>query len=164
MRLQVLQDTDSGKLLFAYRELKQFNDVGEDGADGLYFVRIEYTEYYDREWSRQGKYHVSVVCACPLAVQDKDGMCNCVGVTREDFEKLDEKHQAEIAIDYGCQATLWQQQGNNLKHLLRKARNELQVLQMLSGFRLDVPQNAFGNTGWDFVKGTVGFNAARHVT
>jgi hypothetical protein len=160
MKTQIVTDIDSHKLLFVHRCEGQFDDCIPP-QDGLYFIKVMYCDYWDSEWAKTGKYHIAIICACPQAVTDKEGLCSSMGLKLDEFNKSFELAQAEMAIDYGNSATLWQEQGNNLAKLMRAARAELPKITMMSGFYLDRAQNAIGNSGWDFVKGDIGFKQAK---
>lgn len=64
----------------------------------------------------------------------------------------------EALVSYGVTATLWSQQGNNIKKLMREAHEQAAMLcGMFFGFAMDRVQNGLGNTGWDFISGQIGY-------
>lgn len=124
----------------------------------LLFVKVTYTDEYDREWAEKGKYHVQIEAVAPDAPEAEAvmGCINSIGSNLPDWNKMDEVWRARALADYGTYAMLWQDQGDNLRKLLKGARNELVSIPMLIGFRLDRAMNAIGNSGWDFLKGEIG--------
>lgn len=125
----------------------------------LVFVKVTYTEEYDREWAEKGKYHVQIEAVAPEAPEAEAIMrcINSIGSTLPEWNQADEVWRARALADYGIYAMLWQDQGNNLRKLLKAARNELASIPIFIGFRLDRALNAIGNTGWDSLKGDIGF-------
>lgn len=69
---------------------------------------------------------------------------------------LSDEEKAEMLADYGVAATMWHDTGNNLRNLLKKAKEEAQKVEGLFGFYMDRQLNRMGNTGWDFIKGEIG--------
>ena len=134
-----------------------------------FLVTMQYTDYYDAEWAKQGKYHISIDAVAPEAVGDKEiaSACESMSTTREDFDRIRFGNdailfQSVLLSEYGIKATLWQQQGNNQTVLLKAARKELAVIRTLFGFYMDKPQNRIGSTGWDFIKGDALAGLHRH--
>lgn len=124
-----------------------------------FLVTMLYTDEYDSEWAKQGKYHISIDAVAPDAVSTEDitRACDSMGQTQDEFDALIMVWKSVMLAEYGVKATLWQQQGNNQTALLKTAREELTAIRMLFGFYMDRQQNMIGNTGWDFIKGEIGF-------
>ena len=59
----------------------------------------------------------------------------------------------EVLSDYGIQALVWQDNGNNLSKLMAEARRQARENEFFFGFAMDKAQNRIGSTGWDFLKG-----------
>jgi hypothetical protein len=59
----------------------------------------------------------------------------------------------EALIDYGVRAPLITKSSSRAKGPVRGAAVEATVMSMLIGFVLDRPLNAFGATGWDWLRG-----------
>lgn len=78
------------------------------------------------------------------------------GIEPEEFKTLHPETKVELLAAYGVAATMWHETGNNLRKLLKAAREEAQKVEGLFGFYMDRPQNRIGNTGWDFIKGRIG--------
>jgi len=64
---------------------------------------------------------------------------------------------AKILNEYGTGAVLFSEQGNNAKKLFKQARKECNMIESIFGFYMDRQLNMIGNTGWDFIKGEIGF-------
>ena len=62
---------------------------------------------------------------------------------------------AEELAQYGTKARLTDEYGNNQRVLLREAREEALKASSLFGFYMDRTQNAFGDSGWDFISGNI---------
>ena len=121
-----------------------------------FFIRMLYL----REWSEEaadslGEYEVSIKAVSTVAAGPEKcrSAAASTGMTPEDWAKHSEAWQHYELMQYGVAATLWQETGNNKRKLIRAARKELGLCQMLFGFYLDRQQNAIGDTGWDFIKG-----------
>lgn len=117
-------------------------------------VRIQYIEEFDRQWAKDSKYLVSLISVNPSMVDDAKSIESYIDVT---WSELSEEQKIEACIQYGTYATLWQKEGNSLDALLVLANEELAKSHIWGGFMLDAPQNAIGNSGWDFMAGTIGF-------
>lgn len=147
--LKVTKDSDDAK--------NWTSEVYKDSNWPLVFIiRCQYCEYWDSEWAKQGKYHFSINAVSPKAAKKKiDSACQSMSMSREDFDKYPIEVQAEILLDYGTAATLWQRQGNNMGKLLKAAKEELGVIWIMFGFYMDKPLNAIGSTGWDWIRGDI---------
>lgn len=119
-------------------------------------VRIHYIEDFDREWAKESKYLVSLIAVNPGIVKKKEREYIESSVDVK-WSELSEEQKIEACIQYGTYATLWEKDGNSLHALLVLANEELTKAHVLGGFMLDAPKNAFGNSGWDFMAGTIGF-------
>ena len=108
------------------------------------------------------KYLVEVSAIAPDAVPQKgiDSALSCTGIA-EFYDEQTDYYQNMLLVealgDYGISATLWDKEGNNLSELMREARHETQLINMLFGFYMDKQCNAIGNDGWDFISGNIGF-------
>jgi hypothetical protein len=155
MRLKKIADDDSQKLWVS--------DVFTDSDWPIYFfLRVQYSEYWgdDELVKSVGKYMVEVHAVSTIAA----GEDNCKRAAEScgfgEWSDLSPVDQHQILMDYGVSARLYSTSGNNLGKLLRAARKELHLIRgILFGFKMDAPQNAIGNSGWDFIKGDIGFKA-----
>lgn len=122
------------------------------------FVKLTYTDYYDRGWAKAGKYHVEIEAVAPQAParEEIDRALNSSSVSREEYDKLDDVRKCRVLAEYGILAVLWQGQGHNRGKLLAAAREEVWKIDTLFGFYMDRAQNAIGNTGWDWIRGDIG--------
>jgi hypothetical protein len=69
--------------------------------------------------------------------------------------KNDIMAQVEALVEYGVAASMLSKSGNNLRNLVREAKEIVRNMQILFGFYMDRQVNAIGSTGWDFVKGDI---------
>lgn len=118
------------------------------------FVRLEYT----REWgdSPSAPFHCSIVAVSPgFAEPELDSVCSALDIERKEFRAAPFVSQCQELISHGTYATLHQSMGWSAEKLLTAAREELNALQFMIGFRLDSAQNAIGATGWDFLTGDI---------
>ena len=60
-----------------------------------------------------------------------------------------------LLSESGCYAQLWNDGGDNLRELLKEARNQATLSNIFFGFMMDKPMNMIGSTGWDFIKGDI---------
>jgi len=71
--------------------------------------------------------------------------------------------QVECLHSYGVSTPLWQANGNNAHKLLRQAKHEAQLANMLFGFYMDKAVNRIGTTGWEAIKGDLTAGLARTI-
>jgi len=64
---------------------------------------------------------------------------------------------ANILNEYGLGAVLFSDSGDNAEELFKIARKECEKIELIFGFYMDKQLNMIGNTGWDFIKGEIGF-------
>jgi hypothetical protein len=154
--LKVIEDIDSQKVWVTPVM------TGSDWP--VYFlVRLEYTEEWGDDAVKQyGKYHLSICAVAPTAPEQSElnRAMSSWGLSPEDWGELDDARKCMVLLGYGTYATLWQQSGNNQSKLLKAAREELPKMHMLFGFYMDRACNAIGNSGWDFIRGDIGFKSA----
>lgn len=152
LQLELMEDTDSRKLWISKEPML-------DSDWPVWFIlKLEYMEEYlsDREIAEfGGKYCVSVEAVAPEALSGEQ--LKRVQESMDFYDIVDEEVLSIMIADYGCKATLFSKAGNNMKLLLREARKELIAIRTLFGFYMDRPQNMIGNTGWDFIKGEIGY-------
>lgn len=158
VKLSLISDTSDGKLW-------QFRHGFQLDWPTAILVKLIYPIDWNREWAKVvGRYYLSIEAVAPEAVGDRcyDAASSC-GYTREDFDGLPFLAKCEVLADYGTKATLWQDGGNNLGKLMKACRAELSMYWLTYGFRMDRPENAIGQTGWDFIKGDYGYSTRKEV-
>lgn len=106
---------------------------------------------------KQPKYWVSLAVVSPeqASPEELQSAINSWGIPDDDLPwfMADPLFPVECLHSYGVAACVWQGHGNNLSLLMKEARKEAQLVEMLFGFYMDRPQNMIGSTGWDCVKG-----------
>lgn len=152
---KVVEDIDVAKVWLADR-------IADSDWPIIILVQLIYTEDYSREWAANGKYVLQIEAVAPDAPDAEHTMrvIDSIGSTLPDWNKMGDVAQALALSDYGTKAVLWSEQGSSLRKLVRKARSELTTIGILFGFYMDRAQNAIGNTGWDWIKGEIGFKRA----
>ena len=116
-------------------------------------VRCQYCDHWERE--PQNQYHFEILACGPKWPSPKNlrERLRDYEMSVEDFQGYPLEGQLELLVDMGLHACLWQQSGNNWNKLLKQARQEMQPMLFLTGFYLDRPQNAVGDSGWDWMRG-----------
>ena len=125
-----------------------------------YWLVIEVINWEDavgeHEAKSLGTYNVSLSIVAPSEIDDetRKGLLETMGM--DDYEgEINELTWVMLASDYGCQAQIWNESGNNLRNLMREAHRQADINGIFFGFQMDRAQNAVGSTGWDFVRGDV---------
>jgi hypothetical protein len=138
------------------------SDPQHNGDWGYYFV-IRVVDWREATGDdHESKYNVGLHAVSPQAAGLRAVMqaVKSAGFARDYFERLEgrqARQQAlvEMLVQYGTTARLTDDYGDNLRDLMRDARQEAFKARSLLGFYMDRRQNAFGDTGWDFVRGNV---------
>ena len=148
------------------KDLPKFDLVYEGPEYAIYQSRDKYSTddfnyhlvmgIYDLgamgEIKKNEKHQVEIhVVKDPKDLTDEQlkGVAETAGVEPSEVTPID-IHQC------GPSAIVWTDKGPNRRKLLREARINTVVITGMLGFYLDQPRNAFGNTGWDFLDGTLG--------
>jgi len=76
-----------------------------------------------------------------------------IDLERSALKRLSDEVKVDLLVTYGAAATMFHKTGNNLRKLLKEAREESQKVEGLFRFYMDRPQNRVGATGWDIIKG-----------
>jgi hypothetical protein len=105
-----------------------------------------------------GKYHISISVVSPSEAGNKNLNAAAESWGAEvKVKDMTAETKVEMLSDYGVKATVWQKAGSNAKKLLKAARDEAVKVEGLFGFYMDRPLNRIGNTGWDFIRGDIGW-------
>ena len=106
-------------------------------------------------------YMITIKAVSPTEPSEdtKKSAMECLGLDEKvpEMSQIEPFEMAKILNEYGTGAVLFSEQGNNAKELFKTAREECEKISMLFGFYMDRQQNMIGNTGWDFIKGEIGF-------
>ncbi len=123
-----------------------------------FVIKMIYTEYYDREWAKQGRYHFEIHATAWTAVApvELDNCLASMGLVRDNLKDSSPESLAIVLVEAGLSPILWQQTGNNRQKLFKAAKDEMQKICMLFGFYMDKQVNGMGNTGWDAIRGGIG--------
>lgn len=153
MQFQTIRDNDGEMMMVSSRPF-----VDSDWPVWFVIKLVECDEY-DREWARQGRYHVEVSAVSLEAAGDMGcrAAARAYGIELSHFRAYSTAGQVEVLHSQGIRAPLWQDQGNNRGQLLRAARREVKTLAAFTfGFAMDRSVNAIGETGWDWIRGGPG--------
>lgn len=120
----------------------------------LLFVRLLYIREYESSFPHE--YHCEIMAVNPsMSVKARREAAESYGMEPDEFEAGSREVQAEIMLDCGFCAVLWQESGDHKIGLLKQAAKQLPEINLLCGFKLDAPQNAIGTSGWDFMRGGI---------
>lgn len=109
-------------------------------------------------------YIVSLSAVAPSEAGDKlKSAFECCGVDQSDECASNPLVQVECLHSYGVHTVLWQDNGNNARKLMRQARKEAQLANMLFGFYMDRAVNRIGTTGWEAIKGDLTAGLTRTI-
>ena len=121
-----------------------------------YYLIIEVVNWNEQERYPEYTYNVSLSAVSPIeAIESLQSAAESYGWTIEELESYGELAVVECLSSYGAQAHLWDDNGNNLKILMREAHRQAELAESLFGFYMDRYQNRIGSTGWDFIKGDI---------
>lgn len=105
----------------------------------------------------QDRYHVQIEAVSPESAgkHNLDQALGSCGFSDDDLEWYENNPliQVNALSEYGIFAILWDKSGNNIHQLLKAARHESQLIEMLFGFYMDKPENRIGQSGWDLIQG-----------
>ena len=150
MRFKELENNDYNIRLIS----KKLNN-----GDFDYWLVIEalYMEEYTPD--PDFKYMVSLQAVSPQEAGPEQLNSALRSAGLEDIE-LTDWIKVGLLSESGCYAQLWNDGGDNLRELLKEARNQATISNIFFGFMMDKPMNMIGSTGWDFIKGdiTAGLN------
>ena len=147
----------SKKLKFSEELLHSY---GNPTKNRNFWLVIEVTNLWEDEYDpRNGddKYMVTVSIVIPSLVS-KDKMkkvLRCCGVLNN--KNVDELLVVELLHSYGYRAEVVVLFGNNIRKLLKGARDRADDVVRMFTFYMDQQQNLIGNDGWDVVSGNAGF-------
>jgi hypothetical protein len=104
------------------------------------------------------KYATEVHCVAPSEVpkNKKERAMKSMGVENT-TETITDEMRVELLDSYGISAMLYQNSGNNAHKLIKESREQINIINMMFGFFMDRVLNGCGNTGWDFIRGDIGF-------
>lgn len=147
IKTTVLYDFGSEKTYLT----KTFNNGDFDYKLAIKVINLK--EYDD---NFKVNYQVEILAVSPQGATEKNlkQAIDSMGMDEEDLKNLKD-FEYEALITYGVYATLQVYNGNNLSELMKDARKELNVINMLFGFYMDKTCNALGSTGWDFITGEI---------
>jgi hypothetical protein len=102
-------------------------------------------------------YHVSILAVSPKAAEKRlPDVARFLGMKWDEFQSLDLLHQSVALMDFGTYACLFQDMGDDEKKLVQFAKQKANLCYMKFGDYINRPQNAIGDTGFDWIKGETG--------
>jgi hypothetical protein len=124
----------------------------------VFFLRLEWTEYFSREMAAEGKkvlFSVGCVCEAVVLPDDLTSMLQSIGLSRAEWDRGSLQAKSAELVRSGYAAILWQQTGKRQSGGEREGRRRLDyyereptawVHDMLEA------QNQVGATGFDRMK------------
>jgi len=134
-------------------------DYNED--DFRYYIVMELINMDELIKTTEKRYRVILsICTPDVEYTELKSAFECCGYT-EDFLDSYKGNKDHIKVDaltsYGACAAVWNAAGNNYKELMREAREQAYQISLDPSIFLDEVYNMIGNTGWDFMRGEIGF-------
>lgn len=132
--------------------------------DYWYVIRLrdlDELEKYGGDFEHNDKYQAVLMVSSPECLGEekiRNQVLPCMGHIQCD--SYNSKEMAVFVADYGCSAVLGSYTSNTEKDAVDQARKECIGAEILFGFYMDAPQNRIGNTGWDLLKGNIGWEYA----
>ncbi len=145
------------KFIKFYSEQKWISQKFNNGDFDYWLVRqlTDWTEHQSEEECKgYPRYTCELKVVAPEEFNDKRGVLDYWGLDQT-WEELSEKLRVEVVEDYIGGATVWTKNGDNKNQLLKECRKEADMVNSLFGFYMDKYQNAYGATGWDWIKGNI---------
>jgi len=144
----------------AWEEIYEGFVAGPFESDWPYYLFITVTDMQDA--CGEPGYMVEIQAASPKAAGMKNlkSAVESCGEENTNIKKLTQVQRAELLKQYGISAHLWIKWDKSAKDpdkLVEEAKKEATAIPMMFGFYMDRVQNRIGNTGWDFIKGDIGF-------
>jgi hypothetical protein len=107
-------------------------------------------------------YHYAMVVAVSLEASDQERFDFATAEENEEYAKtmspveINELYAVEMVLE-GAFALLWSTEGANYKSLVNRAKQIAGTYDDCDAFkrRMNEGQNSRGNTGWDFIRGSV---------
>lgn len=135
-----------------------------NNGDFDYWLIVKFDNMSELTDDYPSKYRVEIQAVAPSQVSkdDKKSAFSSMGIDdKKEQERMSKDPQALAGIlaEYGTSASLYSAEGNNANALMKEAKKQIPVINGMFGFYMDRPMNRIGNTGWDFIKGDIGFHA-----
>ena len=125
-------------------------------GDWAYWLVMEVMIMEDQRDS-DFKYCVELRAVSPEAAEGVplfDAM-RCCGINASTTWFKDPLCLVEVLNSYGTHAHLGEWTGNNLKKLMKEAKDRAAELSIMFGFAMDCSKNKIGTDGWDMIRGRV---------
>jgi hypothetical protein len=131
-----------------------------------YYVIINFTNMKEAVGDdAPSKYMVTVHVVAPSQASKKqiDSAFESMGLDPKQELKIrkDPKAVAGILDEYGLMAEVFTEEGDNADELMDTAKKQVPAITGLFGFYMDKPVNRIGNSGWDAIKGDIGFKSEK---
>ena len=111
--------------------------------------------------TENGTYMISIKAVSPSEPSEatKKSALFSIGLEEmnDKISTIEPFNMAKILNEYGIGAVLFNDNGDNARELFKLVRKECEKITILFGFYMDRPLNMIGNSGWDFIKGEIGF-------
>ena len=127
-------------------------------GDWHYWLFIDVCNIEDCGETSENKYMVTVGVVSPEAAEEElSTALESMGLDQEDTLKWfrDPLALVQVLAEYGTYAHLWGGQSGNIKKAMLAAKDYANSLGIMFGFAMDRPENGFGATGWDTIRGNL---------
>lgn len=150
-----VEDTDTGKVFVSYRRAT---------SDMTYYFVIKAEHGGDfgdpSEWP---KHVLTLEIVSPTYLRKSELRRAWMSWGSEDLAPDTDACLIEILRSYGHRYVVAELGGENFAHAYKRLRQEAEMCAGLFGFYVDRRYNAYGNTGWDALRGVVGPERAQDV-
>ena len=141
-------------------DLLNFIAVKFNNGEFDYWLVVNFINWEEVSGEKKPKYVVEIKAVSPQQAGKKNlkDAFESFGVEDEkEIKKADDEKKVYILSEYGISARVYSAEGDNADKLLEEAKKQVPLITGMFGFYMDSPQNRMGNTGWDFIKGDIGF-------
>lgn len=134
-------------------------------CEGPVFLFIRVLDVQDAGLAHGHKWGAEVIAVSPFFATDA-AICDALRSSWSDYMweywfKADDETKVAMLCDalmsYGVQAVLFSKTSTRAIGPFRACFNELAKMSMMFGFYADRALNTIGDTGWEFMKGSYGF-------
>ena len=122
-----------------------------NNGDFNYYLSYEIINMVDCVEEPTNKYIITLSAVSPSQA-GKEHLKSALN-EEDNINNLSEEQKAILLSEYGTQAILFDNTGNNLKVLLKEVKEQAKLINLMFGFYMDKHLNRIGSTGWDFIKG-----------
>jgi len=134
-----------------------------NNGDFNYWLVVELINIHKAiDEKRPVKYILNISVVSPSEASNHlDSVIESYGYRNKPKLNYTNEEKVKLLHSYGIQAPISGIEGNNFHKMWKQVHEELNKIKILFDFFMDKQLNCIGNTGWDFVKGEIGFKSKR---